>query len=151
MKIQDLISRPEINKDVKLNKAYVQLEKLINELRNKELSDEVVDSINVTIEELNSISGKGLRNQIKKRQSKIISLIEKEHKIVPKNHYRNTWLAIGMVAFGMPLGIAFGASLGNMGYLGIGLPIGLAIGIAIGTKMDKKAFEEGRQLSLELE
>jgi len=34
--------------------------------------------------------------------------------------------------------------------LGIGFPIGLALGMAVGTGMDKKAFEEGRQIDLEI-
>jgi hypothetical protein len=59
-------------------------------------------------------------------------------------------MAIGMSAFGIPLGVAFGTSLGNMGLLGIGIPIGMVIGMAIGSGMDKKAFEEGRQLDLEM-
>ena len=69
---------------------------------------------------------------------------------MPKKHYRNTWLAVGMAAFGIPLGLAFGATLGNMAFLGIGLPIGMVFGMSVGTNMDKKAFEEGRQLDLEI-
>jgi drug/metabolite transporter (DMT)-like permease len=87
---------------------------------------------------------------MKKTQTQIIKLIEKKHKLVTKNHYRNTWLAIGMAVFGIPLGVAFGTSLGNMALLGIGLPIGMAIGMGVGTGMDKKALEEGRQLDLEI-
>ena len=67
-----------------------------------------------------------------------------------KNHYRNTWLALGMAAFGIPLGVAFGTSSGNMGLIGIGLPIGMVIGMAVGSGMDKKAVESGRQLDLEI-
>jgi hypothetical protein len=70
--------------------------------------------------------------------------------VVPKNHYRNQWLALGMATFGIPFGVALGMSLGNMALLGIGLPIGLAVGIAVGSGMDKKAFEEGRQLDVEI-
>ena len=81
---------------------------------------------------------------------RILKLIEKEQKLVPKNIYRNRWLAIGMSAFGIPFRVAFGISLGNMAFLAIGLPLGMAIGIAIGAGMDKKAFEEGRQLDLEI-
>ncbi len=81
-------------------------------------------------------------------------MIEKELKLVTKNHYRNTWLALGMAAFGIPLGVAFGTSLGNIAFIGIGLPNGLpnglAVGIAVGTGMDKKAFEEGKQMDLEI-
>jgi hypothetical protein len=87
-----------------------------------------------------------LRKHIRKTQSGILKLIEKELKLVTKNHYRKTWLAVGMAAFGIPLGVAFGTSIGNMGLLGIGLPIGMAIG----SGMDKKAVESGRQLDLEI-
>lgn len=59
-------------------------------------------------------------------------------------------MALGMVVFGLPLGIAFGTILDNIGLLGIGLPIGMVIGLAVGTGMDKKAKEEGRQLNIEV-
>ena len=121
-------------------------------MNKKELPDDLISTINKGIEEINSFSAsdKELRKFIKKTQSRIVKLIEKELKLVPLNHYRNTWLAIGMSAFGIPLGVAFGTSLGNMEYIGIGLPIGMAIGIAVGTEMDKKAFKEGKQLDLEI-
>jgi len=150
MKINNLKQRPEISDKPKLQKSYSQFEKLIAELRKKELPNKVIELINVSIDELNSSSEKELCSKTKKLQAKIVALIEKELKIVTKNHYRNTWMALGMAAFGIPLGAAFGASLGNVGFIGIGLPIGMAIGLATGTSMDKKALEEGRQLNLEL-
>lgn len=152
MEFKELDKRVNIDQNKKLNNAYSQFGELLNELNKKELPNEVISSINSGIEEINSFkeSEKGLRKLIRKAQSRIIKLIEKELKLVTKNHYRNTWLAIGMSVFGIPLGVAFGTSLGNMGFIGIGLPIGMAIGMAIGTGMDKKAFEEGRQLDLEI-
>ena len=152
MKIKEVNQKPGIDKNVKLKETYLQFEKLLIELRKKELPDGLVVSINKDIEDLNSISSSGdeLKKIVRKKQTRIIKLLEKELKLVPKNYYRNLWLAVGMAAFGIPIGVAFGASLGNMGLLGIGLPIGLAIGIAVGTGMDKKAFEEGRQIDLEI-
>ncbi len=91
-----------------------------------------------------------MRTIIKKKQTRIIKLLEKEVKLVPKNYYRNLWLVLGMVTFGIPIGVAFGTSLGNMAFIGIGLPIGLAIGIAVGSGLDKKAFEEERTLDVEI-
>ena len=79
---------------------------------------------------------------------RILKLIEKEQKLVPKNIYRNRWLAIGMSAFGIPFGVAFGISLGNMAFLAIGLPLGMAIGIAVGTDLDKKALKNGKQIDV---
>jgi len=47
------------------------------------------------------------------------------------------------------MGVVFGTSLDNMTFLAIGIPMGMVVGIAIGSTMDKKAFEENRQLDLE--
>ena len=152
MEIKDIDKKTDIEKDKKLMSRFNDLEKLINELKKREVPSEIVNSVNQDIEDINSFVGsnKDLLKQLRKAQSKIIKLIEKELKIVTKNHYRNVWLAVGMAAFGIPFGVVFGVSLGNMAFLGIGIPIGMVLGIAIGTAMDKKAFEEGRQLNLEI-
>ena len=93
-------------------------------MNKKELPNEIINSVISDIEEVNSFtkSEKVLRNLIRITQSRIIKLIEKELKLVTKNHYRNIWLAIGMPIFG----------------------------IAISTGLDKKACEERRQLDLEI-
>ena len=152
MRLKSLNKNSDHITDEKLKLIYDQFEKLISELENKDLTDDLVKFINGKIEEINTHAnlGKELRKKIKKDQTEIIRRLEKELKIVPKNYYRTTWLAIGMAAFGLPLGAAFGASMGNMAFLGIGLPIGMVIGMAVGTTMDKKALEEGRQLDLEI-
>ncbi len=152
MKLKELKKRPNIEQNKKLMNRYVYLEKLINELKKKEISSEIVNSVNQDIEEINSFTGsnKDLLKQVRKSQSNILKLIEKELKLAPRNFYRNRWMAIGLAAFGIPFGAAFGASLGNMAFLGIGIPIGMVVGMAIGAGMDKKAFEEGRQLDMEI-
>lgn len=152
MKIKELKNRPNIDQHKKLYASYSQFNNLLTALRAKELPSETISSMNDGIDRLNAVSGseKELEKEIKNTQSRIIKLIEKEHKLVTKNYYRNTWLAVGMAAFGIPLGVAFGTSLGNMAFLGMGLPIGMVIGIAVGSGMDKKAFEEGRQIDLEI-
>ena len=58
-------------------------------------------------------------------------------------------MVLGMSSFGLPMGVAFGLALGNIGLMGLGLPIGMGIGLAVGTNMDKKALAEGRQLAFE--
>lgn len=150
MKNKQLNSRPEINRHTKLSKVYNQFQRLITELEGLGLPDNIIDTIHESIDQLNRTSNDKLLKRTKKEQEKIIKLIEKQLKIVPINHYRNTWMALGMVVFGLPLGLAFSTSLDNMAYIGIGLPIGMAIGLAVGTGMDKKAQEEGRQLNWEI-
>jgi hypothetical protein len=152
MDIKKLTKRPDIDADKKLGRAFTQFETLLAELRKKDLPDEIALLINDGVEQTNAVSAsdKELSKQIRKSQSGIIRLVEKELKLVTKNHYRNSWLVIGMSAFGIPIGVAFGSSVGNMGFLGLGLPIGMVIGIAVGASMDKKAFKNGKQLDIEI-
>ena len=55
-------------------------------------------------------------------------------------------MALGMSAFGIPMGVAFGAATDNMGLIGIGIPIGMSIGIAVGAQKDAQAAKNGLQL-----
>ena len=152
MKIIELNEIPGIDENVKLKEAYIQFEQLLSELRKRELPDGLVMSINKDIQEINSTSMRGfeMRKLITKMQTRIIKILEKEMKFVPKNYYRNLWISLGMSAFGVPIGVVIGLSLDNLAFLGIGLPIGLAIGSAVGSSMDKKALEEGRQIDVEI-
>ncbi len=144
MKIIELKPREEQSDDIKLNRLYLQLDTYLKEVNKKELPQPIVDSVNQTIEEINSsvLKRNALSRFVKRKQTQIIHTIQKELKIVPKKYYRNMWLALGMTAFGLPIGVAIGMSLGNIGLLGIGLPIGMVFGLFVGKKMDQKAFEE---------
>ena len=151
MTIIELKDRLEFDADSKMYKLYIQFTQLINELRKKDLPDVIVEAINEDIKDLNSLTtAEQVKVAVKQKQTKIMKLLEKQLKIVPINYYRNIWLAVGMSAFGLPIGVTFGLSLHNMGLLGIGLPIGMAIGLGVGSGMDKKALQEGRQLNVEI-
>ena len=112
----------------------------------------VAGKINEYVGEINeiSLSGREMKKRLNTVQSNIVRLLVKELKIAPKNYYRMLWMGIGMASFGVPIGVALGASLDNMAFIGIGIPIGFSIGIALGAGMDKKAKEEGRQLDVEV-
>ncbi|MFN4198393.1 MAG: hypothetical protein ACK4FS_05120, partial [Flavobacterium sp.] len=124
---------------------------LLNILSRKSLSVALIERINGLTHEIVTFSGTENKFYflVKKQQTRIVNLLEKELKWVPKNYYRNLWMVLGMTSFGLPIGIVFGMSLGNLAFLGIGLPIGLAFGIALGTHLDQKAKDEGRQLDIE--
>ncbi|MNR38502.1 hypothetical protein D3C85_1566120 [compost metagenome] len=99
---------------------------------------------------ISSFIGNDFKKLIKQEQTAILKHVEKAHKIAPKNYYRNLWMLLGFTAFGLPIGVSFGLSIGNIGLMGVGLPIGMAIGAAVGSSMDKKALSEGRQLDIEI-
>lgn len=147
-----LIERPNIAGNLKLNRVYEQLGQLLHVLEQKELTNEVVVLIDKEIENLNSTpdTDQKFGRSVKKVETKIIELVERKLKVVPRNYYRKLWFVLGMSAFGLPLGVAIGLSVGNIGLLGIGLPIGMGIGFAVGSKMDQKALKEGRQLDFEI-
>lgn len=144
--------RPEFESNEKLNKKLHSFTKLINELKEKPLSENETATINEGIGDINAFKGsvKDFRKTLTKSQSNILKVIEKESKLVVKNHYRNLWMAVGMSVFGIPFGLVFGTVMDNFGFLGIGLPIGMAIGVAYGTKLDAEAAKEGRQLDVDL-
>ncbi len=135
---------------------YLQkLSELINSLNKKVIPSEkilvaqaVEVNINSAIEVINSIGDdeKRIKRIAQESYSSITAILEKELGLVVKDYYRNLWMSLGIATFGMPLGVIFGLSMGNMGLIGIGLPLGIAIGVAVGSGLDKKALEEGRQL-----
>ncbi|MFC6876436.1 hypothetical protein ACFQZF_07745 [Flavobacterium myungsuense] len=152
MNIKELKNRADFSNDEKLNRTYAQFGELLNELKKKELSQDIYKLINESVDTLNvtTLNGTQLTKLLKQKQTAILKQVEKTHKIVPKNYYRNLWMLLGMSAFGLPIGAAIGSVSGNMGVLGAGLPIGMGIGIAVGMSMDKKAINEGRQLDIEI-
>lgn len=132
----------------KANKKSIQLEALLEILAQKNLADTLVKAINQELENLNAHSEKTLLKQLKKTQAVILKRIEKDEQLVTKHHFRNTWMAYGMLT-GSVLGSVLGMRANNMSLLGLWLPLGMVFGMAIGIEKDKRAKALGKQLDLE--
>ena len=130
------------------NKKSIQLEALLEILAQKNLADTLVKAINQELENLNAHSEKTLLKQLKKTQAVILRRIEKEEQLVTKHHFRNTWMAYGMLT-GSVLGSVLGMRANSMSLLGLWLPLGMVFGMAIGIEKDKRAKALGKQLDLE--
>lgn len=150
MDIIPLQKRPIIETSESKQKGYESFEKLLSELRKRSIPEDQVASINKDIGELNAMadSDKKWYKEMKKVRHRIVHRVSKELNLVPKNYYRNQWMALGMTVFGLPMGMAFAFALDNMAFLAIGLPIGMPIGMAIGANKDEQAAKEGRQLDV---
>lgn len=133
----------------KANKKSIQLEALLEILAQKNLADTLVKAINQELENLNAHSEKTLLKQLKKTQAVILKRIEKDEQLVTKHHFRNTWMAYGMLT-GSVLGSVLGMRANNMSLLGLWLPLGMVFGMAIGIEKDKRAKTLGKQLDLDL-
>ncbi len=146
---------------VKLNKrqtdrkrlldAYENFEKLLVEINKKEVPDALIEEFNQSILRINQFqdSDSKLSKLILTEYRAILKTLEKELNVVAKNHYQNIWMAIGMSAFGLPIGVVIFAFTQDAAFIAIGLPIGLPIGLAIGSEKDKKAKKEGRQVNVD--
>lgn len=153
MNIVKLEPRSALSDSIKLQKSFQQLEDLLKAIELHSISDSTAEKISQEITAINLIpdsNADSLKQSIKKTQAQLLKLLEKEEKIVAIHHYRKLWMLLGMSTFGLPLGVAFGLSIGNLGMLGIGLPIGMAIGIGVGSSLDNKAKLSGRQLAFEV-
>lgn len=129
-------------------KPALELQSLLKELRTRELSQVSISSINLEIDQLNSLPAEAITDKkIKAGKSAILKQLEKQENLVPKHYYATLWLPLGMTAFGLPLGVAVFVITGNAAFIGIGLPIGMAIGSFYGATLDKKAEKEGRVLN----
>jgi hypothetical protein len=151
MNLHHLKERTDQSEDLKLKNLLDQLRSLIQELNQRRLPKDVIDHINHDIDEINAstLTSSALRKLVKQKQNQILKLLEKQLKLVTKRYYQTLWMILGMSVFGVPIGVAMGSVIKNMGMIGVGLPIGMGIGIAVGSVLDKKAAEEGRQLNFE--
>ncbi len=150
MKIKHCQERNNSN-DKRLHHSWEKIRKLIDELNKKEIPDAIVTKINTNIDAINSFedSEKRLQKKINQNYAKILKLITKELEIVPLNFYQNQWIAIGMAAFGLPLGVVLFSITQNPVFIAIGLPLGLPVGLAIGRQKDIKAANENKQIQVE--
>ena len=151
MDIEKLIKRQIREPNKRLLKEYQKMEDLIEALNKKEIPAELLTVINDDIKLVNSFSGtdKELTKTLRKTHSKILKFVEKELKLVAKNHYRTLWMAIGISVFGISMGTVFSTVFGNYSYLGMGIPIGMVFGLVIGANLDKNAEKDGKQLDLD--
>ncbi len=91
--------------------------------------------ISILKQKHNAIDEKDIKeyNEVK---NKIISHLQKEHKLVTKDYYIGIYMSLGIT-----FGLIFGLSVFDN--IALGLPIGLSIGLAIGTAKDEEAKKKG--------
>ncbi len=149
MNIKPIILSPTADiLEPKLTKRFTSLSNLIFSAGKHSLPDSMVMYFNQEIDSIGQFKGttEETIQKLTAVQKDFLNKLEKEQKLVPKNHYRNIWLTLGIAVFGVPLGVAFGLLIDNMAMLGVGLPIGLALGIGFGSFLDQKAKKQGNQL-----
>ncbi len=106
---------------------------------------EYMHSLEVNIADIMKVVCQQEQNSLKEYFTNLKSItahLQKKHKLVTEGYYTGIYMSIG-IALGLPLGMAFSQGIGNIGFIGIGLPIGLSIGLSIGAGLDAKAKKDG--------
>lgn len=134
--------------DIKAKKELEKMHALYSDITSRKIPEEVIHKINVEIEKLNAVEFSDLKKMLVKTFNGIIKILYEDMKWVPISYYQTLWMSLGLAVFGVPMGVAFSAALGNYAFIGIGLPIGMVIGMAIGRKKDETAKKNGLQLNV---
>lgn len=146
MNMEKLKELKSVGSNTRLIKADNKVHCLVEALSTKEIPSEILNTINEAIKFLNSFSGtkKELTKTFNKKYKSILTLVKKELKLVPKNHYKTLWMVMGM-----SFGVVFSVILHDSGNIAIGIGLGTFLGIIVGTNLDKNAKEAGNQLEME--
>ncbi len=138
--------------DIRAAVACDQMRDILKDLRERSLPGRVVDRVNLLVADMNdAIAADHVdRKRMERNVRQLLRLLEKEVELVPRNHHSNLWRGLGIAVFGVPLGLAVGSSVGEIGLVGLGLPVGVVFGTAVGILLDRKAHREGRQLDVEM-
>lgn len=149
MKIIALNKKQHIYQGKNIVKHYSQFERLIIDLKEREIPAGIIQTINHEINLINSYTGKekDFLRLVKNAQKDTLKLLEEELKLVPKLYYRNYWTVIGMVA-----GLLFSLTLSLLGFddtwnsFGLLIPLGLVFGSFAGNNKDEETKKNGLQL-----
>lgn len=100
----------------KRDRICFQLVELFSEFTRKDLGSNLTRQINLELMLLNSstLSNSELKILFKQKQTIILRLVEKVHKVIAKSHYRKYRMFLGMYSFGLPTCVAFGIIMGNI-------------------------------------
>lgn len=151
MQYSQILRKEWATEDLKVQQAYNTYERFLAAIAKKEIPEKINTIIEMEIAEINNFKEEdgSLFVFIKKSQVTLLAVLESTLGIVAKNHYRNQWMVLGLVAFGIPLGVVIAMLANNYGLMGLGMAIGLPIGMLMGKKKDDKADADGKQLDFE--
>lgn len=151
MALHSISLKAKLPSNKTVQRSYQKLLLTLEYLEGKDIPEKAEVQLNERIDKINGETDpKRLGITIRKAYQRATQLLEKHMKIVPRKYYMMQWMAIGIAAFGVPIGVAFGSAMGNMAFIGVGIGMGLPIGMAVGTAMDSKAEKEGRQLPFDV-
>lgn len=127
-------------------KVYENFIGILSDLKNRNLTDDQVKSIEIELDRLElNANPENRKKYFKQKLTQFSNYLKEEFSLVSERYYTGLGVALGM-SFGTAFGVLFDKGNG----IAIGLSLGLAIGVAIGHTMDAKAEKENRVLKTKM-
>lgn len=127
-------------------KVYEKFLHILTRLKTKEFSNDDLQSIETTLDNLNLKSNpENKRKYFNKALVEFEKYLKETYSLIPKSYYTQIGIAVGM-SFGILFGIVFLSSFERSTGISLGLCGGMLVGLLIGRSMDAKAETNGKVL-----
>lgn len=139
---EKLLKQTESKREIKIYSNFIAI---LSNLKNRDLSNDELLSIENEIEALNLNSNpENKRKYFGKKLNDFKAYLKKEFSLISEGYYTAIGMSLGM-CFGVAIGTSFGTS-----NISIGLVIGMLIGLVIGRSKDKEAEKQNRVLKTQI-
>ena len=133
------VKKPEI----RLYEKYIAV---LSDLKNKDLSENQLTSIEAALTELKLDANTGNRKKYLQKQFENFSkYLKKEFSFIIEGYYTTMGIALG-VLFGTVCGSVFGSLFERSLGISLGISFGLLIGVVVGKYLDAEAEKQNRVL-----
>lgn len=135
----------ETNKKSEI-KIYDKFLHILNELKNRELSDDEIQSIEVELDVLNlEANQKNNKKRFNKKLKEFQEYLKEKHSLVLAGYYEKLGTSYGIL-FGVVVGVVFGERFEKSLGISLGISLGMIIGFGIGRYLDSQALAQGNVL-----
>ena len=146
--LSNLSSQTDKKSEKKIYSCFIRI---LKSLKNRELTEQQVNSIEHKLDSLDLSAHTGNRKKyIKRKLNEFTTYLNNEFSFITAGYYTNTGMVYGMIfgsGIGLALGTAFGAGTGTAIGLSIGTGVGMVFGMMFGAAKDAEAKKENRVLT----
>lgn len=129
--------------EIRLYEKYIAV---LSDLKNKQLSEDQVASIETALNELKLDASTGNRKKyLGKQFDKFSSYLKNEFSLITEGYYTHTGIALGLL-IGIVSGTVFGSVFERSLGISLGISFGLLIGVVVGKYLDAAAEKQNRVL-----
>jgi len=146
--LENLIEETNNKSESKIYQGFINV---LSNLKNRELTEQQVNSIELKLDSLDlSANSKNRKKYLNRKFTEFTTYLKKEFSFVTAGYYTGIGMIYGMIfgpGLGLVLGTAFGGGTGTGIGLSIGAGIGMVFGMMFGAAKDAEAKKQNRVLT----